>query len=481
MSKTIKIILRIILFLIPFVLGSVGLCLAGEQVLDALFHAFNMYFMGYSGEAYNLLVEVARWMAPVITFGSVALALTAFRRWIYDFYRYHKGELIAVYGDTGEIAAFAENLPGSLTYLSEEKDRVPVASKYVLLNSEEKNLAYYTAHKDRFGKKPVYLRCESLKSQETISDRMTLFCMEETGARLFWNQAKLFVLSERSARLQVVLIGFGKLGEELVLNGLQNNIFRPDQLIEYHILNSCPGESAQFFSKYHQLHQMGDRVIFHDNSWMESAKLIGEADRVIVCQQQGQLNLLQELLFVINEQKYDVFAADVDALSLIEKQERIHIFDWKRIVLQPENLFGDSLFHMAKAINSRYSNLYNGVEETWKNAEREWRKLDSFTKYSNISSADYHSIMRQMLEAKGYPLKYELLPEDVKELLSELEHERWCRYHYLNNWQYGVPANGKNKDAARKIHQALIPYNKLTREEQLKDLENIRVLLGIHV
>ena len=63
--------------------------------------------------------------------------------------------------------------------------------------------------------------------------------------------------------------------------------------------------------------------------------------------------------------------------------------------------------------------------------------------------------------------------------LAELEHIRWNRYHYLNNWKYGVPQNEKNKDTVKRVHKDLVPFTELTREEQEKDAENIRVLLSV--
>lgn len=101
-----------------------------------------------------------------------------------------------------------------------------------------------------------------------------------------------------------------------------------------------------------------------------------------------------------------------------------------------------------------------------------WAKLNSFTRYSNISAADYHAVQLLMLGN-------EALTDEKLERLAELEHIRWCRYHYLNNWTYGTPDNGKNKDAAKRVHRALLPYAELSNSEKEKDRENIRILLAL--
>ena len=97
----------------------------------------------------------------------------------------------------------------------------------------------------------------------------------------------------------------------------------------------------------------------------------------------------------------------------------------------------------------------------------------------NISTADYHEIRRHMIRRMGGQPDGKGLTEEQWELLAELEHMRWCRYHWLNNWRCGIPADGKAKDPARRIHADLIPYDQLTEAEKEKDRSTIRVLLGL--
>ena len=98
--------------------------------------------------------------------------------------------------------------------------------------------------------------------------------------------------------------------------------------------------------------------------------------------------------------------------------------------------------------------------------------MNTFTRYSNISAADYHDVRRQMIG--NQPLTQERL-----ELLAELEHIRWCRYHFLNNWQYGQPENGKAKDPGKRIHRCMVDYGQISEQDREKDRENIRILLAL--
>lgn len=94
----------------------------------------------------------------------------------------------------------------------------------------------------------------------------------------------------------------------------------------------------------------------------------------------------------------------------------------------------------------------------------------------NVSAADYHKIRVHMMKTDGWSMDAAGLSQKQMELLAELEHIRWCRYHQFHNWRMGIPKNGARKDATLRIHKDLIPYDELTEEEKKKDKDNIRML-----
>ena len=201
---------------------------------------------------------------------------------------------------------------------------------------------------------------------------------------------------------------------------------------------------------------------------------------VIVLEQKDQTALLRNLLFTIRKPQIHVFTANPTSANLLAEKERLICFNWKTESQNLDYILNDVLFRRAKRINLRYAHLYSGVSETPEESEKQWALLDTFTRYSNVSSADYHEMRLQMLDFDGYSIT-DALPDDVLEIHSELEHIRWCRYHYLNNWKHGLPENGKNKDKKLRIHIDLIPYENLTNGEKEKDRENIRILHNIQL
>lgn len=472
MNSTAKKLLHGALFLFPLILATVGLVYAGEKPLDAMFSGVIMYALNYGDSPPNLTVQVARWTAPLATATGVALAFAPVLRLVRAKLLYRTGKSVAVYGDE-EIFELLKKAPG-IRAIRGETTLLP-AHRYVLFAEEEENLRFYMTHRSVLEQREVVLRCSSLRSQELGGGRLHLYSMEEVGARLFWKQAGLLrQFSESGRELHIALVGFGRLGEQLLLWGLQNNIFAPDQRIVYDVFGADEG----FARLHHELASVRDPVRFHGD-WRQELPLLQQADRILVVEQEKQLLLIEELLFALNATVLDVLAAEPEQLRLLEDQDRLRIFSWKEQALLPENLFDEKTLTRAKTINLRYAHLYGGVEETAENAEAEWLKLNSFTRYSNISAADYHEIRLQMLAARGIAPDPQALDARTLELLSELEHIRWERFHYLNNWRRGEKVSGKAKNPAQRTHSDLIPYQDLTETEKEKDRENIRTLLQI--
>lgn len=472
MRKKLTRVGKYLLLGVPWILGAVGFFLAGEQAEDALFTALCMYGMEVQDPAPNALVELARWTAPLATASGVLMLFSAARRKAHAVFHYLLGDSVAVYGPAEEQEELLEQLGAKGVG---GRENLILARRYILLWDEEKNLAFYTQHQKALAGHSVCLRSQSLRSQESIHPELRIFCPEETAARLFWKRRCLYEASvDCKGQMKVVFLGFGKLGEELLLQGLQNNIFDPAQRIEYHIF----GGGRAFSTVYRQLSCIQDPVEFHDEPWYEQRKLLDEAQALVVLEQEGQLALVQDLLLALNRGEIDIFAASV-GMELLSGQARLRPFYWEREARKPEHMWGDALFERAKRINLRYAHLYCGVEETEKAKEEEWKKLDAFTRYSNVSAADYHEVQLKMLAAMGY--RADAVPAECLELFSHLEHIRWCRYHYLNNWQFGVPENGKTKDPEKRIHTDLIPYEELPEAERAKDLENVRLLLSVRV
>ena len=102
-----------------------------------------------------------------------------------------------------------------------------------------------------------------------------------------------------------------------------------------------------------------------------------------------------------------------------------------------------------------------------------WDALGSFLRRSNLASADHLFMKERILLkedagasqdfAKAAEI-YASLSDEEKDKCRRIEHERWCRFHYLNNWAFGPI-----RDNAARIHPLLKPFDELSPEDQAKD------------
>lgn len=107
-----------------------------------------------------------------------------------------------------------------------------------------------------------------------------------------------------------------------------------------------------------------------------------------------------------------------------------------------------------KRVNYIYSKEY---KEKVGDVESEWYKISEADKYSSIYCANAMYLRKQC-----YPLSEN---DDVLQLpIYEAEHRRWMMSELLMGF---VP--GPKTDKKRFIHADLVPFDKLTPEEQLKD------------
>ena len=460
------------LLAIPLAIGLVGFLVSGMRFLDALFSAICLYGMEVQESPPNFLVEIARWTAPIATAGGFLFVISKARRSLRNWVKYKRGGSVAVYGQEAERLRFLEKLG---TRGIEGQDGFVQASKYVLLDDEERNFAFYAREKSKLKHRPVYMRSSSLRPQAVRDPELRVFSAEETAARLFWKDRCLYGEAKAAGwRLKLVILGFGRLGEELLNYAVQDNVFSPDQCIEYHVF----GGDGRYPALHPRLSELEDRIIFHEEPWYTALPLLEEAVRILVVQQEGQTALVNDLLLAVLHPPLVVFCADATGAQLLEAQARLILYPWQEIAQDPEDVLSDRLYDNAKRLNLRYAHIYSGTAETEENKEAAWAGLDSFTRYSNISAADYHEIQLRMLREDGERAAAGSLSDEYIERFAHLEHMRWCRYHWLNNWSLGTPANGKNKDPGARIHVDLRPYAELSEAEKQKDRDNIRLLFA---
>ena len=107
-------------------------------------------------------------------------------------------------------------------------------------------------------------------------------------------------------------------------------------------------------------------------------------------------------------------------------------------------------------------------------AEQAWKSLPRFfDRYSNIAAADYKTVLKRLLQererAEG------VVTDKDKAGLAALEHIRWCRFHWWNNWTLDASLHQKAENERK--HPWLRPYGSLPKEIQQYDLDRVNECL----
>lgn len=441
--------------------------------MDALYESFTLYAVSPTSDSNNWLIIIAKWLAPFVLASGLLMALQGIWQRIKESWiELHKGAT-AIYCDNEYGKLLVGNVKNAIL---EKKETVRDVDEHILFFSDDiKNLNFYQQNEEFFRGKKVYVRLNEMDSFLLRPNTIHYFYINEIIARMYWREHHLLsYFNGKKDTVKIAIVGFGELGKNMLNYGLLNNIYDLSQQIEYHIW----GDSSLYEHSMEDMNLMnGDRIIYHGENWKEHIQQFREMDRIIITDE-VQMELLQTFLYICNDAEIHYYNPGDALLEKIYNKDHLVSYGRYTDIFTENNIKSDELYRVAKELNYKYACLYGSVSgEADKKAEEmkeQWELLDGFTKGSNIASADYHEI-RKLLLMKAKKEGTELSMEQ----LGQMEHIRWCRFHYLNHWTYGVPENGKNKDAVHKIHVCLLPFEKLTKEDQKKDYEAVEVLLEL--
>lgn len=467
-----KKILYAFLWILPFVLGTIGYYIEQESLIDALYDAFALYAVNPVSDANSWIIILAKWGAPLVLASGLLLAVQGILKRLKNYFTSLHKNATAVYSDNAYGEILAERLKHGILVTNGKPYDV---RDHILLYTEDMdNLNFYQKHQEVLKKKKVFMQLNDIDSFLLRESRIHFFHRNELIARKYWQEHHLLPYFDSGVDvIRVGIVGFASLGQQLLSYGLLNNIYDLNQQIEYHIW----GDSNLYEHMQETLQLMNrDKIIYHGAQWEQDVQQFAAMQRIIVTEE-GQLELLQTLLYLCGETDIHYYNPGEAVLEEIYQKKFVSFGDYAD-VLTEENIKGDQLYRAAKELNYKYACMYGGVSgipaKKEQEMEEQWEQLDGFTKGSNIASADYHQI-RRMIMRRAQENKREL----TSDMLGRMEHIRWCRYHYLNHWCYGVPENGKNKDASHRIHVCLVPFDELTKEDQGKDYEAVKVLLEL--
>ncbi len=479
-----------ILVLAAFGMMVVGYSMCGEVWYDATYYAFQSFFVEYTPtEGSNSLINIGRFVCPLLTVTGFLVVLRDGLKNVRDLFVSNMENATAVYYDTEQMKELGKAFAHPL--LMGDKFNKKADTHVFLFDKEVDNLTYYKKIQGKLkpGSK-VYICLEEIDSKLLDMSDIYFFNVNEIIARIYWKERNLQAyMKDGKVEVKVAILGFDALGQKLLEYGLCNNIYSLNQSIQYHVW----GESSLYRNLMEDFDKMNeDSITFHDKQWWEDIALFKDFDRIIVAEPIN-VEFLQALLYMKCGAEVDYYNPDGADLAELYKGDRFTGFGVLQDILNEETIKTDELYREAKKIN--YDYLVNNDKEnagiyTWERPdvetvmEEKWMELDGFSKGSNVACADYHQI--RLLVMKSMNANIGTISYEDMETLTEMEHIRWSRYHYVNHWNYGAPENmplepngeRKVKDLESKRHSMLIPYAELSEEEKKKDRDVILQLFG---
>jgi len=123
-------------------------------------------------------------------------------------------------------------------------------------------------------------------------------------------------------------------------------------------------------------------------------------------------------------------------------------------------IFDELLDQKAQNIHNYYRKLYK---------MEPWEELSLFKKNSNRMQAEHINIKLRGIgwsKESDFSTYQDFLAKNPEksEKWARIEHLRWNAFHYVNGWDYN-----EDRNDAQKLHNCLVPFNKLSKKDQEKD------------
>jgi len=473
MSKIAKRILLTILFILPFIIGFAGYLLQDESVSNALYGAFSLYFVSELVDPQNALAVIARWVSPLATFSGFFIALSSMATRIYNRVISHRNDSLAFYSDNedmGTLPVVDEFKNHIVSIQSEEAQHFyPQAQNQILMFTDDnRTLSFLEEHEEELQGKNVYIMLRDIDCALLKKSNYHFFNVYDIIAEDYWFNRPMKDSVTAQTEVSVAIIGSGISARKLLEKALLLNLYSLNQHITYHLF----GDWESFRNQHMDFMFLNkDELVYHGEEVYASLETLKKTERIIVMDE--DTTLLNTILQSCTRVPVDVFSPAHSQYQSLLSAENLTCFGSFNEVCTRENICLEARHRLAKELNLRYVELY-GIPSSAEEAatlkpdlEEEWQKLDGFTKESNLAAAAYHKMRVK-------------LTNQTEDELCQIEHIRWTRFHSLNFWQYGVPADGKAKDKNLRIHIDMVPYEKLSEIDKGKDLETVKLLQGLY-
>ncbi len=555
-------LITMILTVIAFVFGFIGLYKLEGTFLDTLYATLRLYGLNcdYFGEDLNLCLHIARYLAPLALISFVITALSNFIENIVKAVKVLWLGYYAVSGSGENYDAIVNQFAMQKVKFAEYSSAIPKRAKLqVYIADAEQDLAQIVppAWDDAGSSVSYYLVANTLLEYSKHPANVTLCSLANLTGRLYWKDNPIKNHNEK-----IAIIGSGRYAEQLLMSAICNNVIGVSTNIKYYVFGNMNNFIAthykmdkainvQRIAKGKAMHDMqGDTVYFVESPWEENSQLIAEVDRVIVCKERDSqcvdvYNSLSEL-YLASSISIKLIEHGILANSL--KNQNAIVFGQRDSLCTRQNIINVAYNVTSKMIHANYlvssqkdralsaqadmqacvalykSTAKGSAERVQlaqelrqksielKKVEQEckyyidyinsganlaewttsqlfiadWLSMSNFLRRSNEVAADHMPIkvalvMGQQCSGQFDAVAYEAKLAECKAdpavyaELCQVEHTRWARFYFMNNWDYSAV-----RDNSKRLHHLLVPFDQLSPVEVAKDWENYEMVTHLY-
>ena len=453
-----------IIIVIPFILGTIGYLFAEEKITDSLYDSIVLYWFSPTSDAYNIWIEIARWTAPLVTATAIFYAIQNIWNKLCWLIKSFSKDSVAIYSNTDTKIRFESDnhsviYPGT-TLIKRAKSHI------IMFDSDEENIHFYENNKKKIKDKSVYISIKeidyALMKDTNNLKNVYFFDIDGAISRNLWKQISIWNSGVYNLSQMITIWGTGHLGQDILNYGLLMNLYSLKQKITYNFI----GDNNLYKIAHGNIETCNCDCINYFNINDDSLWEVIRQSNIVIISEGVSVDILQTMGIVCKNGQVYYYSPKEGCIDEYLKLSNIKPFGRNKDIYTDDNIRGNKLIKDAMQQNFEYVKKYGNGE--YSDEESEWKKLDGFLKWSNISSSDFKFVLNELGK----------LGKDIEEL-SELEHIRWCRFHYLNYWTYGIPENGKNSDRIKKIHKCLCNYSNINETDKEKNREVVKEALKL--
>lgn len=523
--------LRILLIIVPFILGFAGYWEYYHTVgrpltwafCSVLYSTIRLYAFAIDASRdpavsgitwYYILLEIARFWAAGVTGTALYRVIKPHLEDLLTRLKASRKNSIVLYGSPSVTSILKDSMDDyRVIDQNPSRERFHSNQHLIAFDSDEESLQFLRENQAALVGEPgqkervIYLCVHSSGLGLTNDSVIKISCMAENCARMFWERHYLNRFGRGcpqsedqipKKRSKIIMIGFGEYGEALLNQALQVNVFLRDSPgVEYHIW----GDGRDYLLRHPQLSQIvsydkscaltEDYLEFHsEEDYASLAEIYKDADRIIIAADSDVANYrvfcilccrFMQLPHIYIRLKTDRIMDSVyhaptrpklgDALYGVD----FTVFGTDEELYTKDIVINEALQRAARQTHSWYAKRYPGVPA--------WDGIGTVKQRSNIAAADHLSVkIRQFLKrdcslnAKSHADYKKKFNKDrgIHSYLYaylEMEHVRWCRFYYLQGWEYA-----DEKDEEKRRHNCLKAFDDLDEALKVLDMDSFLVL-----